>query len=84
MARNKRVFKRRSDNKKKEFFTFHSYGTHIKFEPFKPITDDRIVNEAGYFETMPQLDFYKAEVLATDAPHVYILDSDGNEINLRS
>ena len=84
MARNKRVFKRRSEKTAKEFFTFHSYGTHIKFEPFKLITDDRIVNEAGYFETMPQLDFYKAEVLATDSSHVYILDPEGNELNLRS
>lgn len=61
-------------------FTFHSYGTHYSFDPEKIITDDRIVNEANYFESMTQLEFYKNELRATNAKHVYILDNKGNEV----
>lgn len=81
MARNKRVFKRRSGNKK--FFTFHSYGTHFKFAPFDFIDDDRIVNETGQFESMSQLDFYRNEVRMADSPHVYILDNTGQELEVK-
>ena len=64
-------------------YTFHSYGSVYTFNPFKIITDDRIVNEANYFESMPALDFYKNEVrMARKAGqhHVYILDEKGEEV----
>lgn len=66
-------------------YTFHSYGTHVSFNPFTIIYDDRIVNEANYFESMPQLDFYKHEVRAAKncgQKHVYITDNFGNELNV--
>lgn len=65
-----------------KMFTFHSFGTHYSFDPEKVITDDRIVNEANYFESMTQLEFYKNEVRATDAKHVYILDNRGQEVTI--
>jgi len=80
MARTKRVFKKRSGNKK--FFTFHSYGTHHKFSPFDFITDDRIMNEIGQYEAMSQLEFYRNEVRMANEPHVYILDNKGHELQI--
>jgi len=80
MVRNKRVFKQRSANKK--FFTFHSYGTHLKFAPFDFINDDRIVDESGQFESMSKLDFYRNEVRMAKSPHVYILDNAGQEVEV--
>ena len=79
MAQNKkRVFKRRSGNK--VFFTFHSYGSVYRFAPFDFITDDRVLNEVGQFESMSQLDFYKNEVRMAGLPHVYILDNKGERV----
>lgn len=75
----KRVFKKRTGDRKK--FTFHSYGTHISFEPFDLITDDRIVNEANMFETMTRLDMYRQEVKMANCSHVYILDNKGNVVH---
>ena len=66
-------------------YTFHSYGTQFPFNPFKTIYDDRIVNEANYFESMSQLDFYKHEVRSAKncgQKHVYILDNLGNELRV--
>jgi hypothetical protein len=84
MAKSKRVFKQRSGgNNKKKAFTFHSYGTHYSFNPFDWITDDRIVNEVGQFESMTQLDFYKNEVLMADCDHVFILDNNGQKMKIR-
>jgi len=80
MARQKRVFKKRSGSKKR--FTFHSYGTHITFTPFDFITDDRIVNEVGQYESMSQLDFYRDEVRMANCPHIYILDNTGQELKV--
>lgn len=61
-------------------YTFHSYGTQYSFDPYKIISDDRIVNEANYFEKMTQLDFYKNEVRMSNEPHVYILSNTGTEV----
>lgn len=61
-------------------YTFHSYGTHLSFDPHKVVADDRIVNEANYFENMSQLELYKSEVKMANAAHVYILDNKGQEV----
>jgi len=80
MTRNKRVFKKRSGNKK--FFTFHSYGSVFSFAPFDFVTDDRLVNETGHYESLSKLDFYRSEVRAANLPHVYILDNTGQEMTV--
>ena len=80
MARTKRVFKRRTGEKK--LFTFHSYGTHISFAPFDFTTDDRILNEVGEYESMTKLDFYRNEVRMSNESHVYILDHTGLELGV--
>lgn len=77
----KRVFRKRPENRLK--YTFHSYGTHASFDPFRVINDDRIVNEANMFESMSMLDFYKAEVKMANLPHVYILDHMGNQLQVK-
>lgn len=74
----KRVF--RKNNKRRLSFTFHSYGTHIAFDPFDIITDDRIINEANMFESMTRLDLYRAEVRMANNKHVYILDNTGKTV----
>jgi hypothetical protein len=74
----KRIF--RKDNRKNVKYTFHSYGTHIEFNPYDIITDDRILNEANMFESMTRLDLYRAEVKMANAKHVYILDNKGKTV----
>lgn len=74
----KRVMRPRPQSRMR--YTFHSYGTSIAFDPFRVITDDRIVNEANMFESMTMLELYKAEVKMSDLPHVYILDNMGNRV----
>lgn len=60
------------------FYTFHSYGTFIRFNPERIIEDDRVINEANWFERMTMLDMYKDEVrMANGTKHVYILDNKG-------
>jgi hypothetical protein len=82
----KRRYRNRGDNRGSSTrFTFHSYGTHFSFDPHRVIADDRIVNEANYFENLPQLEFYKNEVRAArhlGQKHVYILDSKGQEVRV--
>jgi len=75
----KRVVRKRSQNR--STYTFHSYGTHVSFDPSRIISDDRIVNEANMFESIQMLDFYKHEVRMANVPHVYILDNMGNKIS---
>lgn len=58
-------------------YTFHSYGTSYSFDPYTIIEDDRLLNEAGYFERVRQLDLYKDEVKMANLPHVYIRDETG-------
>lgn len=74
----KRVFRKRPESRLR--YTFHSYGVAHPFDPSRIITDDRIVNEAGQFESMTMLDMYKSEVRIADASHVFILDNMGNRI----
>ena len=63
------------------FFTFHSYGASLRFNPERIIEDDRVINEANWFERMTMLDMYKDEVrMANGAPHVYILDNKGEVV----
>lgn len=76
----KRVVRKRPQSRVKSY-TFHSYGTHFSFDPFRIVTDDRIVNEANMFESVTMLDLYKTEVRMANSPHVYILDYMGNEIS---
>lgn len=76
----KRVF--RKNNRSRMRFTFHSYGTHIEFDPFDIITDDRILNEANMFESMTRLDLYRAEVRMANNKHVYILDNTGKTVSV--
>gem|GEM_PF-5252791 len=66
--------------KKKKNYTFHSYGTHLSFNPERIIEDDRFINEANEFERVRMIDFYKKEVEIANCPHVYILDDRGSEI----
>lgn len=61
-------------------YTFHSYGSVFFFDPFRIIEDDRKVNEAGWFDKVRMLDFYKDEVRMAKLPHVYILDEKGQEV----
>lgn len=75
----KRVFRKRPENRLS--YTFHSYGSVHSFDPHRIIEDDRIVNEAGWFESMTMLELYKAEVKMANSPHVYILDNMGNPLN---
>lgn len=63
-------------------YTFHSYGSVFKFDPFRIIEDDRRPNEAGWFDRLRMLDFYKDEVRMANAKHVYILDETGQEVNV--
>lgn len=70
----------RNHSKNRAKFTFHSYGTHVSFDPFRIINDDRIVNEANMFESTTMLNFYKTEVKTANLPHVYILDNKGNTV----
>lgn len=74
----KRVFRKRPE--KRLTYTFHSYGAVYPFDPHRIVEDDRIVNEAGWFESMTMLDLHKAEVKMADAPHVFILDNMGNQL----
>lgn len=76
----KRVFRKRPENKLT--YTFHSYGAVHPFDPNRIIEDDRVVNEANKFEAMTMLEFYKSEVRMANAPHVYILDNMGNQLNV--
>ncbi len=63
-------------------YTFHSYGTSYSFDPFKIIEDDRLLNEAGYFERVRQLDLYKDEVRMANLSHVYIRDETGEVLKV--
>lgn len=63
-------------------FTFHSYGSVYPFSPFRIIEDDRLINEAGWFDRVRQLDFYRDEVRMANAKHVFILDDTGREVKV--
>lgn len=78
----RRIRNNQPRNYNTKYFTFHSYGTQYRFNPNRIITDDRIVNEANYFESMSQLEFYKNEVRAATQKHVYILDDTGTEVTV--
>jgi len=77
----KRVFRKRPESRMR--YTFHSYGAVFPFDPSRFVTDDRIVNEAGQFESMTMLDMYKEEVRMASEPHVYIVDNMGNHLEVR-
>lgn len=61
-------------------YTFHSYGSVFSFDPARIIEDDRRPNEAGWFDKVRMLDFYKDEVRMANKPHVFILDNNGEEV----
>ena len=76
----KRIY--RKPHRSRLRFTFHSYGTSLSFDPFDIIEDDRVVNEANFFESMTRLELYKNEVRAAKANHVYILDNTGKVVTV--
>ncbi len=80
---NRRRFRSRPSRPSNVRFTFHSYGTHFSFDPYQIVEDDRLVNEANWFDRVKMLDLYKAEVRAANgASHVFILDDQGNKIKV--
>jgi len=82
--RRKRKFRVRRNNQNVRY-TFHSYGSHISFNPYRYIEDDRTVDESRWFERVNMLEFYKREVRAAsvdDARHVYILDNEGKVVTV--
>lgn len=73
----KRRFRSRPGQRNSVRYTFHSYGTHFSFDPHRLIEDDRVPNEANWFDKTKMLDFYIREVRGANLPHVYIRDNTG-------
>lgn len=78
----KRKFRARPNRRNSAKFTFHSYGTHFAFDPYRIVEDDRLVNEMNWFERVRMIDLYKDEVRAAKSKHVFILDSNGDEVKV--
>jgi hypothetical protein len=76
----RRIRQRPQRNRDNVFYTFHSYGTYHRFNPNRLIEDDRVINEANWFERMTMLEMYKDEVRMANASHVYILDNKGEVV----
>lgn len=75
-----RRFRSRPNRTASSAYTFHSYGTVFPFDPFRIVEDDRRPNEAGWFDKVRMLDFYKDEVRMANKRHVYILNEQGQEV----